>query len=854
MPQSQGSAPTGSPEIQGLGEPVQHPDGSVTFEEPIDDVRNLADLGHDDNLAEAMEQDALDRIASDLIEGIEADEDSNAEMLDIFERGLKFMVVRPGERLSTPFEGAAGVIHPLLIEAVMRFAANARGELLPAEGPVRIIVNGDDSPEKEAQAKRKRDWLNYYLTSKDEDYYPDFDQMLVLVGYYGSMFRKVYRDPQKRGMPVSRSLSPRDLIVSYAATSLHGAERVTHAQRFVSKSDIKKLQLKGWYRDFDLQPPEDDDETTPAHEIEGRTKSMRTEDGTYTLYHCHTLLDLPGLEHRDKKGKPTGLPLPYIVTLDKDSRQILRLARNWDPKDSEFEPREYYVHYKYAPGFGFYGWGLVHLIGSIADALTMMRRQSLNAITMKTFPGGVRVKGGARSENSRLAVGPGEWVEVDTGGQPIQQALMPLPYADVPPSFAPILEEVLESGQRLANTGDMAVGEGREDALPGTVIAMIEQSVKLESAVMKRMHQAQRKELRLLADIFGSDKKATYPYVVAGKRGQAVAADFLDNEDVAPVSDPNIPTQTQRLAQAQAVITTATATGQIIDMRSAVEDFLRIMGKNDQDIARLMPPPQQGAPADPVTEFAAAMKGMPLAAGPQQDHAAHIQAHLAQLSMPGLDKTPIYQALVAHVGDHAGLFYAGEASRMSGIPMTPGQIPPQMQDKVAQACAQFADQLRVSLAQFGPQGGDPLMAMKLQLEAKKLAQADQKMILDAHEQDRKAAQDAADRQADLTKLAATIANDVQQRLVETKVNDEETARALLQLRTAQVSSQAAVTREQIDKDSSLGEKMIDHATNAVRAQADVQVAEHHVEGEKHKAEAAKAKAKQQAAAKKAATK
>ena len=337
----QGETAQPQPDLQTFGEPIEHDDGSVSFEETEEEPLALSKVPHDGNLAEAMNEHELATIASDLIEGIEADDESNAEMRDIFAKGMQFVIVRPGARMDTPFPGAAGVIHPLLLEALVRFAANALGELLPAGGPVKTIVNGDDTPDKEVQAERKRDWMNYYLTQKDEDYYPDFDQMNLLTGYYGSMFRKVYRDPAKRGMPVSRSLSPQDLIVAYAATSLHGSGRVTHVERDVIKADITRLQLKGWYREVELQQGEGEtDDDNPAREAEGREKSTRTEDATFKLYHCHCLLDIRGLEHLGADGEPSGLPLPYIVTIEPESRQILRIARNWNQGDAEFAPRE----------------------------------------------------------------------------------------------------------------------------------------------------------------------------------------------------------------------------------------------------------------------------------------------------------------------------------------------------------------------------------------------------------------------------------------------------------------------------------------------------------------------------------
>src|SRR6185312_6737278 len=604
----------------------QLPDGGAEILYPDEFQQPKADdVPHDGNLAEVLDRDILAEIATRLIDGVEADIESNREHHERFEDGIKLLGLKPMERLDFPFDNACGATHPLLKMALLSFRATARAELLPASGPVRTQIIGDITPDVEARAERKQDWLNYYLTHEDEEYYPDFNQMLLLLGLWGSMFRHVWRDPLKRGRPVSRFLSPKDLVVNYNATSLAGPARVTRVETNVPYSDIRRLQLKGWYRNIALDlPPGEPSITDTGRESEGRSDTDIDADRPYEIWHVHCVLDIAGLDHRDESGEETGLPIPYIVSLDHNSQEILRIERNWDPDDQEYRPREHYVHYRYMPGLGFLGWGLPHLIGSDTFALTTLIRQAVNANTLVSFPGGVRVKGAAKVDGNRIKIGPCEFPEIDTGGQPLDAAFKLLPYRDVPASFPVLMQTLLDSAQRVASIGDMAVGEGREDALPGTVIAMIEKATKLESAVIKDLHVAQRKEFRLLAELFGEDQDTAYPYVLNGKRGQAIAQDFLDNADIVPVSDPNIPTQTQRLTMAQATLTIAQQSGGMVDRRVATEQFLRTMGKSDAEVEQLMPPAPQGQPADPVTEFAMLMKQQPLMVGPMQDHAAHI--------------------------------------------------------------------------------------------------------------------------------------------------------------------------------------------------------------------------------------
>jgi chaperonin GroES len=724
----------------------------------------LADMPFDGNLAEALPEDLLSEIATRIDRGIEADIESNRAHLERCKDALDLLGLEPKKRESIPFENASGATHPLMKHALLNFRAVARKELLPASGPVRTEIFGDATPDVEARAQRKQNWLNYYLTHEDEEYYPDYNQMLLLLGLNGSMFRHVWRDPLSRGLPLSRYLAPENLIVNYYATTLAGPYRVTRVQTNVPFADIRRLQVANWYRTVALQIPNEESELAendPRKTTEKRTPPEEDIDRPYEICHCHCVLDIAGLEHTDQRGQMTGIPVPYIVTMDRKSRKVLRVARNWVQNDPDNRPIECYVHYRYMPGDGFLGWGLPHLVGNDTNALTTLLRMAINSNMLVSFPGGVRVKGVLKTESNRIKAGPGEFPEIETGGLPIQQALMPFPYKDVPASF-PILMETLENAaQRTASISDMAVGEGREDALPGTVIAMIEKATKLESAVIADLHVAQRKELRLIAKLFGEDADAKYPFTINGQRGMTIEGDFADNADIVPVSDPNIPTQTQRLAKAQAEMQVANQSNGLVDVKAATENFLRVLGNNDSQIQQLMPPQQQAQPADPVTEFMAIMKHQPVMAGPHQDHAAHIQAHMAQMAAPGLPKTPMGAALQAHIGEHVGHFYAAQAGALTGMPIQPGQqLPTQIEAQIAAAVAAASNQLAIQLQQLAPASQtDPTAYAKIQADVLKTHQQEADSQRKDQQSARAAQMEALTKQAQLRDAAAQRQHD-----------------------------------------------------------------------------------------------
>lgn len=700
---------------------VEHEDGSVTLEVADPTLAGTMPMAHGDNVAAVLDASVLATIADEVIEGVEADRATNAEFVEGLEGGLKLLGLKV-ERGSDPFDGASAAVHPLMLEAVVRFVANAHAELYPAAGPVKTLIaaTGADA-QMEARAQRKARWLNYFLTTVDEGYYPDCDAGLLKLALYGSVFRKVYRDPIS-GQPRSRFLTPLDLVVSFHAPDLGAAQRVTQMEQ-VSPVEVRRRMLTGYYRDVVLGDASQAE--TPAdmasRQQEGRVASDRIEDAERLHYHCHCWLEVPGFEHVDEQGQPTGLLLPWIATVDVESRQVLRLERDWREGDPLFRRREHFSHWLFHPGLGFYGWGFISLLGATTDTASNLWRQAMDAFTLASFPGGFRTKS-ARPEESNVRVGPMEFPEIDTGGLPIQQAIMPLPYKDVPPSFAPILESVVTAGQRLGQTVELSVGEGRQDAPVGTTLALIEQAVRPTAAVIKRLYAAQRKEFRLLAALFASAEGATYPYLVDGQRGVAMAADFEDAADIVPVCDPNAPTQTQRLALAQGKLQLAQSAPGVLDIRAAYESMLRTMGCDDAEIQRLMARPEPGKPSDVVTEFAMALKGMPLAIDPGQQHEAHLRAHIAQMQMPSLPP-PIVQALLAHAGDHLAMWYRLEAMRAVGMPLVPGQpLPPEVEAMVAVRVAEASEEIlaRIGPALSGAGGGDAVAAGKLQLENRKL--------------------------------------------------------------------------------------------------------------------------------------
>ena len=580
------------------------PDGSVAV-----DLSPKVDEGetkHYDNLAMRMDQSELGRIGEQLIDAIEADDQSRAEWLQTRARGLELLGLKLEEpkgdvgSTSAPVEGMSVVRHPLLLESVLMAWANARAELLPADGPVKVKDVGQRSPQSDELADCLEKDFNFYLTKKAKEYYPDTDRMLLMTVFGGSGFKKVYMDPMRR-RPVSESIDAQDLIVNNAATDLANAGRIT--QRIKMRPAImKRMKFLGVYRNVELTPPTPQNSVVDLKEanIEGiDIQSTRQEDREHTIYECYCELDLDRFAPRHLRNK--GLLLPYRVTIDKDSREILELRRNWDEDNEDCDPRTTFVHYPYIRGFGLYGWGLLHLLGNSAAALTASWREALDAGMFANFPGFLVAKLAARQQTNEMRVAAGSGVVVDTQGMPINQAVMPLPYKDITPGLLGMMDKVTQAAQRVGGAAEIKVGEGKQDAPVGTTIALIEQATKVESAVHKNMHQAQSEEFELLLDLFREEPEAFW----RGNKRPATDWDkerFLaavDTYGIVPVADPNTPSHLHRLMKATAVKQLQAASPALYDPKAVDLQVLKIMGWENPESLFAPPTMPAAQPPDP---------------------------------------------------------------------------------------------------------------------------------------------------------------------------------------------------------------------------------------------------------------
>jgi hypothetical protein len=589
---------------------IELPDGSITINfGPVE--REEADASFDDNLAEILGNDDMAIIAEDLLQGIEEDEISRQEWLEERAEGIKLLALKvekpaTGAGGGAPVEGMSRVRHQLLLEGVLRFQANASGELLPADGPVKIRDDDQDDlgVEGDEIAEALGKDFNHYMTSTASEYYPDTDRMLFWVGFGGSGFKKVYRCPIRR-RPVSESVDAVDLVVSNAATDLGNADRVTHVIK-MRPSTLRRMQILGAYRDIDLGQPiqESKNAVEEAKErISGLTTTQtRPQDEPYNLYECYCQIDLPGFEHKEK-GKATGLPLPYKVTIDKTSRQILEIRRNWREDDEMQLPRKVFVQFSYVRGLGFYGLGLLHIAGNPTVAATALWRIMIDAGMFANFPGFLYSKIAGRQNSNIFRIPPGGGEGIETGELPIGNVVMPLPYHEPGPAMFQLLESVIQSGERVAGTAELPVGEGRADAPVGTTLALIEQATKVMNAVHKRLHQAQSEEFQLLKDLFCENPEDFWRFnkkpATQWHKEKLIAA--LDNNYIVPVADPNTASHVQRLMVAQALYQMASASPNIWNVQEVQKFILITLGVSNPE--NLMAAPQQ-AP-DPKAETAA---------------------------------------------------------------------------------------------------------------------------------------------------------------------------------------------------------------------------------------------------------
>lgn len=705
----------GGPEMVDGVEITEMDDGGVEIDfDP--DVDEEEEILHDSNLALHMDDMDLNGLGEMLLSGVEEDKQSRAEWETTMSEGIKLMGLKIEDR-QTPFKGACGVYDPLLAEAVVRWQAVACGELLPAAGPVKTQVIGVANEQLDAQASRVKDFMNLYLTELAPEFYEEFDQMLFWLALVGSTFKKVYQD-RLLGRPVSRFVLPDNFIVAYGTTDLETSPRYCHITP-MTRRNFRLAQLAGVYRDTKIGDPQPDDTSqTPIQaQVDGVQGVEPGAEGTeeYKIYEVYADLNLEGFENED------GIPLPYIVTIEEGSRKVLSIYRNYEENDPTFQRQSSFVHYKLMPGVGFYGLGYAHLLGNSAKTATSIRRQLIDAATLNNFPGGLRVKG-MRLDDNNIGIGPTEFREIDTGGMPIQNAIMTMPYKEPSQVSLALLKETYESARNLANTAEIAVGEGRQDAPVGTTVALMEAATRLQSATLKRAHKAFNRELKMIANLFGKYlPDEPYPFPVRGGMSAIMREDFSNNIDVIPVSDPNISSSAQRMMRAEALLRFATQQPDQHNLREAYRQMYVEMGINEEKIELLLLPEQaKPRPLDPLSENQNALTGKPLVAGAYQDHDAHIAAHA-----PIAEENP---ALQAHINEHLALKMRVQVEQIIGQPLPPpGQpLPPEIENQLAAMVAQAMQQLAPSY-KAQPPGPDPMV----QIEQMKVQQRDADSKLDA---------------------------------------------------------------------------------------------------------------------------
>ena len=577
---------------------------------------------------------------------------SRKEWEQAYIEGLNLLGFKYNNR-TEPFQGASGATHPVLAEAVTQFQALAYKELLPADGPVRTMVMGKSDPQKEAQAQRVKNFMNYQLMDQMKEYESEFDQMLFYLPLSGSTFKKVYYD-DLLGRAVSKFVPADDLVVPYTATSLDDAESVIHVVK-MSENDLRKQMVSGFYSDIELTKPTGtvtNELEEKEREVEGVTKSQRI-DPLYTILECHVDLDLEGFEDVGPDGEPTGIKLPYVVTIEEGSRKVLSIRRNFAPNDPKKSKIQYFVHFKFLPGLGFYGLGLIHMIGGLSRTATTALRQLLDAGTLSNLPAGFKQRG-VRVKDDAQNIQPGEFKDVDTPGGNLKDAFVFLPYKEPSQTLLQLMGIVVQAGQRFASIADMQVGDGNQQAAVGTTVALLERGSRVMSAIHKRLYVGLKQEFKLLAKIFGESLPPEYPYDVPGASRNVKATDFDARVDVLPVADPNIFSMSQRVSLAQEQLRLATSNPQMHNMYMAYRGMYEAIGVKDID--RVLPPPPPNQPKDPALEHIDAMGGKPFQAFPGQDHRAHITAHLNFMSSNFVRNNPsITAALEKNIMEHISL-------------------------------------------------------------------------------------------------------------------------------------------------------------------------------------------------------
>jgi hypothetical protein len=691
-------------------------DGSVVIDFDPQDQRGTNDDFHA-NLAEEIPDRELARISSELLGDFDANKASRQDWEDAYTNGLELLGFTYDER-TQPFRGASGVTHPLLAEAATQFQAQAFNELLPAGGPVKTVVMGDDTPEKIQQSTRVRQFMNYYITDVMEEYTPDMDQMLFYLPLAGSTFKKTYYD-ETLGRAVSKFVPAENLVVPYETADLETCPNITQVVR-MSLNDLRKRQVAGTYLDVDVIPAQGE-----MSELEGemnRIEGFEPNQIDYdcTILECHVDLDLEGYEDLGEDDEPTGIKVPYIVTISEDNGEILSIRRNYLEDDERKKKIQYFTHFKFLPGFGFYGLGLIHTIGGLSRAATSSLRQLIDAGTLSNLPAGFKARG-LRIRDDDDPLQPGEFRDVDAPGGAIRDSLMPLPFKGPDQTLFNLLGFVVQAGQRFATITDMRVGDGNENAAVGTTMAMMEQGSRVMSAVHKRLHYAMRKEFKILSRVMSESLPQQYPYSVAGADETVMSTDFDGRVDIVPVSNPNVFSQSQRIVLAQTKLQLATQAPELHNLPEVFRDMYEALGITDVDRIMKQVPPNQPSPVDPAQENIDVLDMIPLHAFEGQNHMAHITAHLIFGMSPMISGNPAHAAsLQKHVMEHvqieakekAAVAYLQQVQQKGGQSASEGDML-EVESLAAQYMAEGLQQVQQLNQQLSGAGQpDPLVQLK----------------------------------------------------------------------------------------------------------------------------------------------
>jgi len=718
-------------------EMVTMSDGSVEITLiPDADISDV--MSFDANLAEVLDEGQLNELADDLVGMVDADIDSRKDWADTFVKGLDVLGFKYEER-TEPWEGACGVYSTVLAEAAIRFQAETMSETFPAAGPVRVKIVGEESKDKEEAANRVKADMNYELTERMVEYRPEHERLLYSLGLAGSAFKKVYFDPNM-GRQVAIYIPAEDVVVPYGASHVESAERVTHIMR-KTKNELKKLQAGGFYRDVDLGSPQ------PYHtDIEKRKAEeggySLTDDDRYSLYEVHADLVIEGIDEDDDE-----IAKPYVVTLERGTNEILAIRRNWNPDDSLMLKRQHFVHYVYVPGFGFYGLGLIHIIGGYAKAGTSLIRQLVDAGTLSNLPGGLKARG-LRIKGDDTPIEPGEFKDVDVPSGSIRDNIMPLPYKEPSQTLLALLNQITNEGRRLGAISDMNISDMSANAPVGTTLALLERTLKPMAAVQARVHYAMKQEFKLLKAIMSEHAPEEYAYEPMRGEVTARVADYMA-VDVIPVSDPNSSTMAQRVVQYQAVLQMSQSAPQIYDLPQLHRQMIEVLGVKNAD--KLVPTEDDAKPTDPVSENMDALVGKPMKAFIYQDHEAHIATHQAFMQDPQImqmigqnpQAKPIMAALQAHIAEHLGFNYRKQMEEKLGAPLPPPgeELPEQVEVNLARLVADAGKQLT---QQHQQQAAQQAAQQKAQDPVVQMQQAE--LQIKQQEVQRKAAKDQLDAQ------------------------------------------------------------------------------------------------------------